>query len=216
MKKFNEFINEVERLRIRPKNSDKVIQTDASVRNKVFKYVNNKSEITEQRLLNFLNRLYETEGRNVENGSKWLQANKKYFNIKESENGNIYSLSKEGLNIIKEMNRLQGRGYKYAQSDCIITNNGNPKSYTSRGKVRDAVLNFLDKNKKVTKEDFNEFVNRTNESEEGVKINKNWIKKNSHLVETIEKDGNTFYRLTLEGQKVLKASRKIDNVRKYL
>ena len=44
------------------------------------------------------------------NGSKWLKANKKYFNIKESENGNIYSLSKEGLNIIKEMNRLQGRG----------------------------------------------------------------------------------------------------------
>ena len=46
MKKFNEFINEVERLRIRPKNSDKVIQTDASVRNEVFKYVNSELPTT--------------------------------------------------------------------------------------------------------------------------------------------------------------------------
>lgn len=71
--------------------------------------------------------------------------------------------------------------------------------------VRQKILGFISEKGSCCKSDLMEFIKSANE-ESGRKTTPQWVKKNSRYLKTFEKDGETHYKLSKLGQRVIKAT----------
>lgn len=72
--------------------------------------------------------------------------------------------------------------------------------------VRQKILGFISEKGSCCKSDLMEFIKSTNE-DSGRKTTPDWVKANSRYFETFEKDGETHYKLSKLGQRVVKLTK---------
>jgi hypothetical protein len=90
-----------------------------------------------------------------------------------------------------------------------------PTNVGANAPVRQRILGFVSKKGSCCKNDLVEFIKSANE-ETGRSTNTQWIKKNMKYLTTFEQDGETHYKLSKLGKRVIKATTVNESTNDYV
>ena len=90
-----------------------------------------------------------------------------------------------------------------------------PTNVGANAPVRQTILGFISEKGSCCKADLSEFIRSANE-ESGRRTNPQWIKKNAKYLVTFEQDGETHYKLSKLGKRVIKATTVNESINDYV